>query len=67
MAIALTQSERDKIAANFQIERARMRSALGAMTDIAGFDYIVRVMQAELQSLAQRERSAGRSTGGYIG
>ncbi len=48
-------------------DRARLRAALEALSDALGFDGAVAAMQSEVQSLAERCRRRGQSTGGYIG
>ncbi len=48
-------------------ERARLRGALDALMDVAGFPATVAALQTELQALAERARRIGISTDGWIG
>ena len=48
-------------------ERAKLRAALEALSDVAGFPATVAALQTEIQALAERARRMGISTDGWIG
>ncbi len=54
-------------AETIHIERAKLRAALEALTDVAGFPATVAALQTEIQALAERARRMGISTDGWIG
>ncbi|MEI6439033.1 MAG: hypothetical protein WCO83_02400 [Alphaproteobacteria bacterium] len=53
-------------ATTIHTKRAKLRAALEALSDVAGFPATVAAFQAELQSLAERARRIGQPTGGWI-
>ena len=54
------------VSANINMERARLRGVLATICGFAGFAAAVKAVQAELLTLAESERCAGRDTGGFI-
>jgi hypothetical protein len=53
-------------ATTIHTERAKLRAALEALSDVAGFPATVAAFQAELQSLAERAKRIGQPTGDWI-
>lgn len=54
-------------AETIHIERAKLRAAMEALMEIAGFEATVAACQTEIQALAERARRMGISTDGWIG
>lgn len=72
MTLALTPFEQaavergQQLSANILMESARLRGVLQVLCELGGFASAAAVAQTELKALAERERCAGRDTGGFI-
>jgi hypothetical protein len=54
------------LSTNILMERARLRGVMQCLCELGGFSATIAAIQAEIQALAERERCAGRDTGGFI-